>query len=349
MVGQQAGTTPEQRRGKPVLLTVDDDPSVSRAVARDLRRRYAESYRVVRAESGPEALDTFRELVLRGEEVALLMADYRMPRMNGIEFLEQAMDLVPQARRCLLTAYADTSAAIAAINVVDVDHYLLKPWEPPEEKFYPVIDDLLATWRATSHPPVPQIKILGHPWSPASYEVRDFLARSQVPYRWYNVGEADGQRLLSAAGAEARQMPVVITSDGTPLVQPTLTRLAESIGLYPTGGHLVKRVIGVGGDEVACCDAQGRMTVNGTPLDERSYLAAGERPSLVDFDTRVRHGYVWVQGDNRSDSADSRAHLGDPGGGQVPVDDLVGKVFAVVWPLRHATTLSTPATFSSVR
>jgi len=123
----------------------------------------------------------------------------------------------------------------------------------------------------------------------------------------------------------------------------------EKIGLLPTGGHLVKRVIGVGGDEVKCCDSQGRMSVNGVPLDERSYLAAGEKPSMIDFDVKVQKGYVWVQGDNRSSSADSRVHLGDPGGGQVPTDDLVGKVFAVVWPLGHATSLSAPATFDSVR
>ena len=128
-----------------------------------------------------------------------------------------------------------------------------------------------------------------------------------------------------------------------------LTRALETVGLYPTGGHLVKRVIGVGGDEVTCCDSQGRITVNGVPLNEKSYLAAGEKPSLITFDVKVRPGYLWVQGDNRSDSADSRVHLGDPGGGQVPADDVVGKVFAVVWPLSHATTLHTPATFRSVR
>jgi signal peptidase I len=127
-----------------------------------------------------------------------------------------------------------------------------------------------------------------------------------------------------------------------------LTRVLETVGLYPAGGHLVKRVIGVGGDEVRCCDARGRITVNGVPLDERPYLPPGEKPSLIDFDVKVQKGYVWVQGDNRSDSADSRVHLGDPGGGQVPVDDLVGKVFAVVWPLGHAKTLRTPATFRSV-
>src|ERR671938_892025 len=133
--------------GKPVLLTVDDDPGVSRAVARDLRRRYGEEFRVVRADSATDALDALRELKLRGDVVAAMLADYRMPQLNGIEFLEQAMDLFPRARRALLTAYADTDAAIQAINVVDVDHYLLKPWEPVEEKLYPVVDAMLETWR----------------------------------------------------------------------------------------------------------------------------------------------------------------------------------------------------------
>src|SRR3954466_16010770 len=134
--------------GKPVLLSVDDDPGVSRAVARDLRRRYGEQFRVLRASSAAEALDALRELKLRGDAVGVLLADYRMPQMNGIEFLEQRMDLFPRARRALLTAYADTEAAIQAINVVDVDYYLLKPWEPPEEKLYPVVDAMLETWRA---------------------------------------------------------------------------------------------------------------------------------------------------------------------------------------------------------
>jgi signal peptidase I len=128
-----------------------------------------------------------------------------------------------------------------------------------------------------------------------------------------------------------------------------VARALEAVGLYPTGGHLVKRVIGVGGDEVRCCDSHGRITVNGVPLHEHSYLAPGQRPSLIHFDVKVQKGYLWVQGDNRSDSADSRVHLGDPGGGQVPVDDVVGKVFAVVWPLGHAGILSRPATFASVR
>src|SRR5919205_628077 len=151
--------------GHPAILTVDDDPSVSRAIARDLRRRYGEAYRIIRAASAGEALEALKEIKLRGGRVAVLLADYRMPQMNGIEFLEQAMDLFPNARRALLTAYADTDAAIQAINVVDVDHYLLKPWDPPEEKFYPVVDSMLESWRATRDREVPDVKVVGHRWS----------------------------------------------------------------------------------------------------------------------------------------------------------------------------------------
>ncbi|HEY5980780.1 MAG TPA: FAD-dependent oxidoreductase [Microlunatus sp.] len=221
----------DDRSSRPVLLTVDDDPSVSRAVARDLRRRYGNDYRILRADSGPAALDAIREVVLRGEQVAVILADYRMPQMSGIDFLELAMDLVPYARRALLTAYADTDAAIAAINVVDVDHYLLKPWEPPEEKLYPVIDELLAAWQRDGHAIERKIKILGHPWSAPSYEVRDFLARNLVSYRWYNVADPDGQRLMAAAGATPDDIPVVITSDGDPLIRPALAELANAVGL----------------------------------------------------------------------------------------------------------------------
>ncbi|HEY3504288.1 MAG TPA: FAD-dependent oxidoreductase [Actinocatenispora sp.] len=221
----------DRRAAKPVLLTVDDDPGVSRAVARDLRRRYGEDFRVVRADSGRDALDALRELKLRGEPVAAMLADYRMPEMTGIDFLEQAMDLFPRARRALLTAYADTDAAIQAINVVDVDHYLLKPWDPPEEKLYPVVDALIEMWRSTGDSPVPEVKVVGHRWSAPSHRTREFLARNTVPYRWYSVDEPEGGRLLDAAGASAEDIPVVITPTGEVLRQPAEMDLAGAVGL----------------------------------------------------------------------------------------------------------------------
>jgi thioredoxin reductase (NADPH) len=217
--------------GKPVLLTVDDDPGVSRSVARDLRRRYGEEFRILRADSAMDALDALRELKLRGDVVAAMLADYRMPQMNGIEFLEQAMDLFPRARRALLTAYADTDAAIQAINVVDVDHYLLKPWDPPEEKLYPVVDALIETWRATGDTAVQETKVIGHRWSAPSFQARDFLARNAVPYRYFSVDDPEGLRLLEAAGACADDVPVVITPDGMTMCKPTDTEIAGAVGL----------------------------------------------------------------------------------------------------------------------
>src|SRR6266487_4416226 len=190
------GMTEQAETSRTAILTVDDDPGVSRAVARDLRRRYGERYRIVRAESGADAVEALRQMKLRGDLVAAILADYRMPGMNGIEFLERAMDIYPGARRVLLTAYADTGAAIDAINVVDLDHYLLKPWDPPEEKLYPVIDELLSKWQAEDRRPVRVTKVVGHRWSARSSAVREFLARNQVAYRWYDTEEPDGQRLL---------------------------------------------------------------------------------------------------------------------------------------------------------
>ena len=229
------------------ILTVDDDPGVSRAVARDLRRRYGERNRIVRAESGPSALEALRQMKLRGDLVAVILADYRMPEMNGIEFLERAMDIYPGARRVLLTAYADTGAAIDAINVVDLDHYLLKPWDPPEEKLYPVVDALLDAWLESDHRPVPETKVIGHRWSARSSEVREFLARNQVPYRWYNCDEPEGQRLLEAAQADGMSLPVVITPDGDPLIEPSDAELASRVGLATTPSKDFYDLIVIGG------------------------------------------------------------------------------------------------------
>jgi len=232
---------------RPAILTVDDDPSVSRAVARDLRRRFGERYRVLRAESGQQALDTLRELKLRGGQVAVLVADYRMPGLTGIEFLEQAMDLYPDAKRVLLTAYADTSAAIDAINIVDLDHYLLKPWNPPEEKLYPVLDGLLDAWCRAERRQVLETKVVGDRWSARSYEVREFLARNQVPYRWYLADEPEGTRLLAAAGLGADALPVLVTPAGSALANPTDPEIAAEVGLRTIPGENFYDVIIIGG------------------------------------------------------------------------------------------------------
>ncbi len=226
---------------------MDDDTSVSRAVARDLRRRFGKEFRVVRADSGPDALDALREIARRGERVAVILADYRMPVMNGIDFLEQAMDLFPRARRALLTAYADTEAAIDAINVVDVDHYLLKPWQPPEEKLYPVMEEMIASWRAVREPSPGETRVLGHHWSNQAYEVRDFLARNQVPYRWYSVAEPEGARLLAATRLDTDAVPVVLTPDGRVWSRPDLADLAGAVGLHTSPDAELYDVIIVGG------------------------------------------------------------------------------------------------------
>jgi thioredoxin reductase (NADPH) len=239
-------TTPENTP-RTAILTVDDDPGVSRAIARDLRQRYGQQRRIVRAESGPAALDALKELRLRGDEVAVILADYRMPQMNGVEFLEAAMQTYPAARRVLLTAYADTNAAIEAINVVDLDYYLLKPWDPPEEKLYPVIDEQLAAWQAEYRQPVHVTKVVGHRWSARSTEVREFLARNQVAYRWFPSDEPDGQRLLAAADADGLTLPVVITPDGTAMIAPSDVELASRVGLTTTPAKDFYDLVVIGG------------------------------------------------------------------------------------------------------
>lgn len=240
---------------KPVILTVDDDPAVSRAVARDLRSHYGERYRIVRAESGPDALDTLNQLKLRGETVAVFVADYRMPQMSGIEFLEEAMHVYPLARRVLLTAYADTHAAIDAINVVDLDHYLLKPWDPPEEKLYPVIDGLLEAWHSTGDRAIPHTKIVGHPWNARSSEVREFLARNRLYYSWFRSDEIKGQQLLEAAGLDGRTLPVIVTELGETLVDPSETELATALGLTTTPAEDFYDLVVIGGGPAGLASA----------------------------------------------------------------------------------------------
>jgi len=176
---------------KPVIWTVDDDPDVLRAVERDLRRQYGNRYRVMAADSGEEALESVKQLKLRNDPVALFLVDQRMPRMSGVEFLEAALEFYPDAKRALLTAYADTDAAIRAINSVQIDHYLMKPWDPPEDHLYGVVDDLLDDWQATFRPPFEGIRIVGHRWSPHFNQIRDFLARNSIPYEVFDVETND--------------------------------------------------------------------------------------------------------------------------------------------------------------
>src|ERR1700758_79339 len=201
---------------KPVIWTVDDDPDVLRAVERDLRKQYGNRYRVMAADSGASALATVEQLKLRNEPVALFLVDQRMPRMSGVEFLEKALEIYPDAKRALLTAYADTDAAIRAINSVKIDHYLLKPWDPPEERLYGVVDDLLDDWQAAFCPEFEGVRVVGHRWSPQSNDIRDFLGRNFVPHQWLNVEvDESAKKLLETAGADASSLPLVVFSDGS--------------------------------------------------------------------------------------------------------------------------------------
>ncbi|HSS55612.1 MAG TPA: FAD-dependent oxidoreductase [Gaiellales bacterium] len=241
----QAAAAAETSR--PVLLAVDDEPSVARAVERDLRRRYGRDYRVLRAGSGEEALATLREAKLRGTPIALLLVDQRMPGMSGVELLEAALEIAPDAKRALLTAYADTQAAIDAINRVSLDHYLLKPWDPPEEQLYPVVDDLLDAWRAEAPPAADRIQLVGHRWSRESHDARDFLARNQVPFQWLDVEREDEARRLLAAAEGDGVLPLVLFPDGGSLHGPTITELAERTGVLRRAERPFYDLVIVGG------------------------------------------------------------------------------------------------------
>src|SRR6266478_1536137 len=217
---------------KPVIWTVDDDPDVLRAVERDLRRQYGDRYKVISADSGASALEAVKQLKLRNEPVALFLVDQRMPHMTGVEFLEKAIELYPDAKRALLTAYADTDAAIRAINSVQIDHYLMKPWDPPEERLYGVVDDLLDDWQASFHPAFDGIRIVGHRWSPHFTQIRDFLARNSIPYQLLDAEtDATARQLMESSGADGKQLPLVVFSDGTHLSDPSSAAVAEKLGL----------------------------------------------------------------------------------------------------------------------
>src|SRR6266446_3703194 len=217
---------------KPVIWTVDDDPDVLRAVERDLRRQYGNRYRVMAADSGASALESVKQLKLRNDPVALFLVDQRMPAMSGVEFLEAALEFYPEAKRALLTAYADTDAAIRAINSVQIDHYLMKPWDPPEERLYGIVDDLLDDWQSSYRPAFEGVRVIGHRWSPQSNDIRDFLGRNFVPHQWLNV-ETDetAKQLLATTGAAVSSLPIVLFHDGSFLSNPPTSEVARKLGL----------------------------------------------------------------------------------------------------------------------
>ncbi|HZD93896.1 MAG TPA: FAD-dependent oxidoreductase [Candidatus Sulfotelmatobacter sp.] len=220
---------------KPILLSVDDDSDVLRAIERDLRARYGGDYRVLDSDSPQAALDLLKQLKVRNDSVALLLADQRMPKLDGIGFLQEAREIFPDAKRALLTAYADTNAAISAINEVNINYFFMKPWDPPEQHLYPQLDDLLDDWRADYRPAFEGIRVLGTRWSPRSYELRDFLARNHVPYQWIDVelsaNDPETKRLLEVLGPDAANLPVVLFPDGTKLLQSAPADIAQKVGL----------------------------------------------------------------------------------------------------------------------
>ncbi|MBW4628574.1 MAG: FAD-dependent oxidoreductase [Brasilonema octagenarum HA4186-MV1] len=233
---------------KPVIITVDDDPEVLQAVARDLRQEYGDRFRIIRADSGASALEALEQLKLRNQPVSLFLVDQRMPQMSGVEFLEQAMSMFPDAKRALLTAYADTDAAIRAINNTKIDYYLMKPWDPPEERLYPVLDDLLDDWQAGFHPPFEGIRVIGNRWSPYSHQVKDFLARNQVPYQWLDIElSEEAQKLAEYSECDKLHLPIVLFGDGSHVMQPTNLQVAEKIGLRTQAEKPFYDLIIVGG------------------------------------------------------------------------------------------------------
>src|SRR5262245_25597154 len=222
----------EQGVSEPVILVVDDDPQVLAAIRRDLRSRYREDYRVLSANSGEVALNAIKELKARGDALAMLISDQRMPSMLGVDVLAKSREIYPIARRVLLTAYSDIDAAVRAINEAHLDHYLEKPWDPPEERLFPAIDDLLSSWQTEYRPEITGLRLMGYPWSPRSHDVKEFLACNLIPYRWIDIEkDPDAPRLLEAAGVQSQELPVLILENGTVLKNPPRGQIAESLHL----------------------------------------------------------------------------------------------------------------------
>ena len=264
---------------KPFILALDDDPAVLRAVERDLKSKFSADYRILAVDSPDKAIDFVQQLTTRGDRIALFLVDQRMPRISGTEFLMNALALQPDARRVLLTAYADSSAAIDAINKVKLNHYLMKPWEPPEQNLYPILSDLLEDWNATSRESFEGIYIVGTRWSPSTHELKDFLAKSQIPYRWIEPGSTSDPRITAAVGESPEGLPVLIFADGSILQKPTLPDVAAKLGLStaPARDFYDVIIIGAGPAGLACalyCSTEGLRTI----LVERE--AAGGQAGL---------------------------------------------------------------------
>ncbi len=258
----------------PVILVVDDDPQVLAAIRRDLRSRYRADYRVLAASSGEAALDVIKELKTRGDALAMLISDQRMPSMLGVDVLARCREIYPIAGRVLLTAYSDVKAAVRAINEAHLDHYLEKPWDPPEEHLFPAIDDLLGSWQAEYRPEVTGLRLLGHQWSPRSHEVKDFLASNLIPYRWFDVErDPDARRLLEAAGVDVHELPALLLENGTVLRKPDTRQVAESLGLAMAAAHDLYDLIIVGAGPAGLAAA-----VYGASEGMRTLLLDGHGP-----------------------------------------------------------------------
>lgn len=257
----------------PILFAIDDDPQVLQAIQHDLRQQYRKQYRILCTSSAREALDSLPELKKKGEEVALFLSDQRMPDMTGVEFLAQARQLFPNAKRTLLTAYSDIDAAVRAINEVQLDYYIAKPWDPPQEKLYPILDDLLSDWQSDYRPDFEGLKLIGYQFSPQSHALKDFLAGNLFPYQWLNIEtDQQAQELLDLHHIDKNQLPVVILEDGTPLMQPTLSDLGEKLGLQPKAsqGLYDLAIIGAGPAGLAAAVYGGSEGLKTILIDKRA-------------------------------------------------------------------------------